>query len=75
MPQRLMRIMKDLKLNRVCELRFSVHYDGSKTDAESLASAFDTIMLTALSTPGLLDEYGGVEVGEFFVLDDETDES
>jgi hypothetical protein len=54
-----------------CKLMVEVHYDKNKTDAESLASAMDILLTTALSTPGIFDEYGPVEVGEFFVLTEE----
>jgi hypothetical protein len=37
------------------------------TDDESVARALDRLMESALSTPGILDEYGDVEVGEFLI--------
>lgn len=43
-----------------------VTYDPEITDPESLASALDTLMETALSTPDILDDYGNPEVGEFY---------
>jgi hypothetical protein len=55
---------------RVATLKVEVLYDPEVTDAESLASALDTLMETALSTPGILDEYGVVDVGDFYVLTD-----
>ena len=48
----------------------NVEYDADKTDPEGLATALDTLMETALSTPGILDEYGAVNVGVFFVQED-----
>lgn len=51
----------------VCTLSVHVRYDPKVTDPESLASALDRLMETALSTPGLLDEYGKPNVGEFEV--------
>jgi hypothetical protein len=36
-------------------------------DAESLACAMDRLLETALSTPGILSEYGNPRVGEFYV--------
>jgi len=45
-----------------------VGYDDSITDPESLVSALDTLVETALSFPGILDDYGNPAVGEFFPL-------
>lgn len=42
-----------------------VDYDDQHTDPDALGEALDRLMETALSTPGILDEYGHVEVGEF----------
>ena len=55
---------------RLAELTISVIYNEIKTDAESVASALDILMETALSTPGILDEYGNPYVGEFYVQHD-----
>lgn len=44
-----------------------VTFDPRKTDAESLASALDRLMETALSTPDLLHEYGNPKIGKFYV--------
>ena len=52
---------------RTCTLTVKVTYDPKITDPESLASALDTLMETALSTPAILDEYGNPQVGEFLV--------
>ncbi len=49
-------------------LTIDVEYDPHITDDESLASALDRLMETALSTPDILDEYGNPRVGQFFVL-------
>jgi hypothetical protein len=48
-------------------LKLPVTFDDQKTDLDSVASALDTLMETALSTPGILDEYGVVEVGPLVV--------
>ena len=48
-------------------LIIDVEYDPDITDDESLAVALGRLMETALSTPGILDEYGNPRVGEFFV--------
>jgi hypothetical protein len=42
-----------------------VEFDDAVTDAESVATALDRLMETVLSTPGILEEYGDPEVGEF----------
>lgn len=44
-----------------------VQYDPNKTDPESLATALDRLMETALSTSGILDDYGEVSMEEFYV--------
>jgi len=54
-----------------CRLYIDIEYDPQITDAESLASAFDTLVETALSTSGLLDDYGNPTSEEFYVLWDQ----
>jgi hypothetical protein len=49
------------------KLSIDVEFDGDKTDPESLASAADTLLQTALSTPGVLDECGDPQFGEFVI--------
>ena len=49
------------------KLSIEVEFDGEQTDAESVASAADTLLQTALSTPGVLDEVGNPQFGEFFI--------
>jgi hypothetical protein len=49
------------------KLTLVVEYDPELTDGESVAAAMDTLLETAMSTPGILDEYGPVEVGAFEV--------
>ncbi len=46
-------------------LTVDVTYNPAMTDPESLASALDTLLNTALSTPGILEDYGDPVVGEF----------
>jgi hypothetical protein len=48
-------------------LVIEVEYDPATTDPEALASAADTLLGTALSTPGILDEYGTPQFEEFLV--------
>jgi hypothetical protein len=50
---------------RKAMLMIPVYYDEDKTDGEALASAFDTLLETVMSTPGILDEYANPDVGEF----------
>lgn len=40
---------------------------GPMTDPEGLAAAMDQLMKTACSTPGILDDYGHLVIGEFLV--------
>ncbi len=49
------------------KLSVEVEYDGEQTNAESVASAADTLLQTALSTPGVLNEYGNPQFGEFVI--------
>jgi hypothetical protein len=48
-------------------LTIEIDYAPAMTDPEGLASAMDRLLETALSTPGIFDEYGNPKVGEFFV--------
>jgi hypothetical protein len=48
-------------------LTVDIEYDPELTDPEGLASAMDRLLETALSTPGIMDEYANPKVGEFFV--------
>ena len=48
-------------------LTVEIEYDPAMTDEEGLACAMDRLLETALSTPGIFDEYGNPKVGEFFV--------
>ena len=50
-----------------CVLTLSVKYQPGKTYPEALAVALDRLMQTATSTTGILDEYGEVVIGDFFV--------
>lgn len=60
-------------MTKTTNLVVHVLYDSDKTDPESLASALDTLLETALSTPGILDEYGTVTVGDFLVQESDGD--
>lgn len=50
-------------------IRFSVDvtFNEAVTDEDGVGNALDTLMETATSTPGILDEYGNPEVGAFYV--------
>lgn len=48
-----------------CVLSVLVSYDPEITDPESLASACDSLLETALSTPGILSEYGDPSFDNF----------
>lgn len=54
----------------VATLVVDVAFDPEKTDAESLASAFDRLLETIMSTPGILDDYGQVSVSGFTLKED-----
>jgi len=51
-----------------------VEYDPRITDAESVAGAVDALLETALSTPGILDEYGDPTLGETQVIMEPADQ-
>jgi hypothetical protein len=53
---------------KTTRLYFDVDYDDNLTDPEGLASAVDVLMETALSTPGILEDYGDPRIGPCFVL-------
>ncbi len=48
-------------------LTLDIDYDPELTHPEGLASAMDRLLETALSTPGIMEEYGDPKMGEFFV--------
>jgi hypothetical protein len=53
-------------------LTVEVNYQPQYTDSEGLAGALDRLMETALSIPGILEEYGNPAIGEFFVVDSKS---
>jgi hypothetical protein len=52
---------------KTAKLVIEVEYNEDVTDAESVASALDTLLETAMSTPEILDEYDNPTVGKFYV--------
>ena len=52
---------------KIATLRLTVRYNDKVTDAEALCSAFDTLLETAMSIPGVLEEYGNPSVSEFLI--------
>jgi hypothetical protein len=56
---------------KTATLSLTVRYDDKVTDAEALCSALDTLLETAMSTPGVLEEYGNPSVSEFQVVIEE----
>jgi hypothetical protein len=53
-------------------LWLEVEYDPKRTDPESLAVALDRLLETALSTPGILDDYGDPTISPFRLADTDT---
>jgi hypothetical protein len=53
-------------MKRTCTLTIEVEYDDEITDPESLASAADILLETAVSTPGILDDYGNPKFESFY---------
>jgi hypothetical protein len=56
------------KTTLICD----IEYDPALTDPESLASAMDRVMETALSTPDILEECGNPTVWEFLLVDENS---
>jgi hypothetical protein len=56
-------------------LTVDIKYNGRRTDPDALASAMDRLLETALSTPGILDDYGNPAIGEFFVASAAAEET
>ncbi len=54
-------------------LTVDIEYDPELTNPEGLASAMDRLLEMAISTPGIMDEYGKPQVHEFFVADTTPD--
>ncbi len=54
------------------KLILPVIFKAKRTNPEALTSALDQVIETALSTAGLLSEYGDPTVGTFSVLDTEA---
>jgi hypothetical protein len=50
-------------------LTLEVEFDAEATDPEGLAVALDRLLETALSTPGILDDYGNPKFGEFLAAE------
>lgn len=50
------------------QLYVEVEFDPVMTDAESLATAMDRLMETALSTPDIMSDYGSPAVKEFYAV-------
>lgn len=49
-------------------LTMEIEFDETSTDAEAVAKALDSLLDTALSTPGILDDVGGPTIGIFGVV-------
>jgi len=48
-------------------LQIPVEYDPAVTDADGIANASDILLETALSRPGVLDEYGNPRFGSLLI--------
>lgn len=56
---------------KTAKLQLTVEYDEEVTDPDSISAALDKVLETGLSTPGILDEVGCPEVGEFWPLEED----
>jgi hypothetical protein len=54
---------------RVCTLSLTVRYDPALTDPEGLCGALDQLLETAMSTPGILEEYGDPSISGFEIVE------
>lgn len=57
----------------LCTLQVTVHYNPRFTDPEMLAEALTGLLETSLSTPGVLENHGDVQVSDFHSVDEEFD--
>lgn len=57
-------LMSDSKMKnpKTVTISFDVTFDSDLTDEDSVAEAFDTLIETGLSTTGILDDYGPLDV-------------
>lgn len=58
---------------KTATFKIKVQYDPKSTEVDSLATALDKLLDTALSTPGILDEYGCPELGSFVMEKQDND--
>lgn len=54
--------------SETAQLHVEVEFDPAITDADSLATAMDRLMETALSTPDIMSDYGNPAVKEFYAV-------
>lgn len=48
-------------------LTIEVGFDPDITDVDAVGVAVDNLLETAMSTPGILDEYGNPDIGQTYV--------
>jgi len=58
---------KKLKKTKKTALWLEVEFKPKQTDPDSLANALDRLLETALSTPGIMEEYGDPHFGPCWV--------
>jgi hypothetical protein len=61
-----------MKKTKTATLTLEIEYNPRKTDPDGLACAMDRLLETALSTPGILDEYGNPVIREFSIAKETT---
>jgi len=49
-------------------LTIEIDFDENVTDADSVGAAVDSLLETAMSTPGILEEYGNPSIGQTCIL-------
>jgi hypothetical protein len=52
---------------KTAKLTIEVEFDDEVTDAEGMTLAVDYLLNTALSTEGILDDYGNPQIGQAYV--------
>ena len=52
-------------------LTLDVYFDESLTSSVNVAAVLDQLLETAMSTPGILEEHGEVQVEEICILNED----
>jgi hypothetical protein len=50
-------------------LTIEIEFDPAVTDEHAVGEAVDMLLETAMSTPGILDEYGNPTINQTYILE------